>query len=207
MTLEGVIESLTGLKARLTEHVRLLYLKLEVASPASMDAIDALEAALPFELDPAMQALWTVSESVKFEWFIKSEGIRTAGLDSRLAPCGQFTMLSPQEAQQEYAFLSELSMDGGESMPFVPFARMQPNGELLAIDHSDEGAVVLVVLDLALTVYPLKPSLAEWFEQRMATYFADDTIDPSVKPSPQLSSIITAFNAPEVNWPPKQVGW
>ena len=207
MTLNKVLESLEQLKTRLVSQLKLIYLKLEIGPPATSDRVETLEAALPFALDPELKSMWSVAESVHFEWFIKSEGIRMAGLDTWLAPNGQFSMLTPEEAAQEYAFLSDLSDDSGQAMPFVPLARMHPNGELVAVDHSDNGAVVLVVLDLALTVYPLAPNLQDWLQQRIATYFCDSTLDPSVTPSPQLSSILEALNQSEVVWPPKKIGW
>ncbi len=207
MTLEDVLLSLSQLKERLLSHLKLIYIKLEVADPSEPGDIDALDDSLPFELNPHLRSMWSAADSVQFEWFVKSEGIRAAGMDTRLAPNGQFTMLSPKEAAQEYQFLSDLAVDVDSAMPFVPLARMHPNGELIAVDHSADGEVVIVVLDLALTVYSLAPDLPTWFEQRMDSYFADSTLDSSVQPDPQLTAILGALKAKEFQWPPSKVGW
>ena len=52
MTLNKVLDSLEQLKTRLVSHLKLIYLKLEVGPPTSNEQVEALEATLPFDLEP-----------------------------------------------------------------------------------------------------------------------------------------------------------
>jgi hypothetical protein len=199
-----LVSELSGLWDRLQPFKDAFYVKLDVEPPASPDAIERFTRACPKGAVPALVEGWQTHASVRFEWFLKTAGAATAGIDSRLAPNGQFMLFSPETALKEMQFLEELGGVTGDEMHLLPIGRLDPNGEFIALDVSlEEPCVVLVILDLVLTVLPLAPSLEAWYEQRIQTYFEDSTLDPSAVASPMLRTVIECLNGRRATWPPK----
>ncbi len=185
------------------------YTRFERTPAAEEAAIEALEAVRPHGLEPSLIDSWREAASVRFEWFLKADGARAAGIDSREAPTGQFNFFSPAEVITETEFLADLAGVPRDQVQLLPFARLNPNGELVALDLSTETpAVVAVVLDLTLSTVYLAPSLSEWYEQRIKTFFADETLDPSCEASDILDATLECLTDTPVYWPPKRkVNW
>jgi hypothetical protein len=205
VTFGEVLKRLAAFHERVFPHRQVFYSKFEHGAPAEESALKILAASYPRALVPALVESWRISSTVRFEWFLKSAGAREAGIDTREAPSGQFNFFSPEEVLTETAFLTDLAGATSDENDLLPIARLNPNGELVALDLStEEPTVVAVVLDLALSVVPLAASLSDWYEQRLQTYFADETLDPESEASDILSAVLECTAGPRVTWPPKK---
>ena len=109
MNFADVLAGLEDFCARIRPAIRSVYAKIEVEEPADMEALEAFQGAFGVAPDRHLAATWAVASALRFEWFVKTEGARLAGFDSRLAPAGQFTLLSPQQSIREAEFLKELA--------------------------------------------------------------------------------------------------
>jgi len=208
MKFDDLLKDLKDFRQRVLPLIKLVYSKLEVGPAVDEEALQQFCDEFPFAPDPALLDTWRVASSVVFEWFVKAEGANLAGMDSRLAPTGQFILLSPSQALREFEFLAELGGVSHSEFPMLPFAKLQPNGELIAIDHTDGQAhIVLVILDMVLSVLPLAENMGEWYAQRIQTYFEDSTLDPACKATPTLTATLDCFNSSSVEWPPEKQGW
>ena len=199
-----LLNLLDGFAQKLNTDPRAFYAKLESKAPASSEQIKRFETHFGANSAQALRPLWDVTAGLDFEWFLKAAGAQAAGIDSRLAPSGQFHLLTPDEVIQEWSFLNELAGVTDDSLTLLPFAKLQPNGEVLALEMTEGGGgVVLVFLDLILSVVPLAESLDEWLTQRTAVYFEDSTLIPAGEIDPVAKVVLDAVSAKNLIWPPK----
>ncbi|MEE2757354.1 MAG: hypothetical protein VYA30_11860 [Myxococcota bacterium] len=199
-----LLDHLDGFAKKLNAEPQAFYAKLESKAPASTEQIDRLKSQPGLPKAEALYPLWTIAEGIHFEWFLKAAGAQAAGIDSRLAPSGQFHLLTPDEVIQEWSFLSELAGVTDDSLNLLPFAKLKPNGEVLALEIAEDGGgVVLVFLDLILSVVPLAESLDAWLTQRLAVYFEDSTLIPDGDVDPVAKVVLDAVSAKKLIWPPR----
>ena len=83
----------------------------------------------------------------------------------------RYYLLTPDEVIQ--VVFERIGGVTDDSLNLLPFAKLKPNGEVLALEIADGGGVVLVFLGLILSVVPLAGSLDAWLTQRLAVYFED----------------------------------
>ena len=192
------------LETTLSADKTAFYAKLEVDAPASVADARLLQSRLSDQTWQSLWDHWQVAGGVRFEWFLKAAGAQSAGFESRQAPSGQLHLLAPNEVVSELEFLEELAGVTDETVEFVPFAKLKPNGELLALHETPDGMyVVLVHLDLILSVQPIAPSLGDWWQRRMHTYFLDGVREPGRDIDELGILVLNAIEQPTLIWPPK----
>ena len=120
------------LETTLSADKTAFYAKLEVDAPASVADARLLQSRLSDQTWQFLWDHWQVAEGVRFEWFLKAAGHSRRTLN-RQAPSGQLHLLAPNEVISELEFLEELAGVTDETVEFVPFAKLKPNGELLAL--------------------------------------------------------------------------
>lgn len=205
MKYSDVLERLTALGKRLEAHGQVFFFRLEVGEAASAERLANLESKLGYPLHPALRSVWSTSDSVNLEWFVKGQGCKAAGIDSHSAPSGQFRLLTPEESASEHSFLEALAGGAGEGRR-VPFSKVSPGGELLLLDH-DSGAIHLIFLDADLTTAQLADSLEAWLSERIRTYFEENSLRNPTRVDPGVEVTLEQMNADEFCWPPRKLGW
>ena len=202
--IERLLHFLDEFAQRLNTQPHSFYAKFDVRAPASSAEINRFRDHFGDRAVDDLISLWASAGGIEFEWFLNMAGAQSAGIDSRVAPSGQLHLLTPDDVIKEAIFLEDLAGVTDDSLPLIPFAKLKPNGEVLALDTSvNGGAVVLVFLDLILSVVPLADSLDAWLKQRLTVYFEDSSLIPDGEINPVAKSVLDAVSARTLIWPPK----